>query len=217
MADKASRSGLRYGAPEVLEYVARLHAPHDEALQRAFDAPEGNGMPPIQVGPSEGRLMHLLLCMAGAKRVVEIGALAGYSAIWLARALPEDGRLWSIEREPRHAAVARRNIEGAGLSRRVTVLEGEGLDILPKLEKEGPFDAVFIDADKGSYDRYGRWAAAHLRRGGLLLADNAFLFGQLMEDSAEARAVRRLHEEVGEFFETVCIGTGDGLLMGIRR
>jgi caffeoyl-CoA O-methyltransferase len=217
MADVSSRQGTSYAAPSVLAWLNDLHAPHDGALARAFAAPETQGLPAIQVGPSEGRTIMLLLKLARAERVVEIGALAGYSAIWIARALPPGGRLDTIESDPRHADVVRENIDEAGLGDRVRVHTGLALEILPRLEADGPFDAVFIDADKGNYDQYGRWAAQHVRPGGLLLGDNAFFFGNLLEDSPAASAMRRFHEEARESFETVCIPTPDGLLLGIRR
>jgi caffeoyl-CoA O-methyltransferase len=135
----------------------------------------------------------------------------------MARALPEDGHLWTIEFEAKHARVARENLAGAGLAAKVTVLEGAGLDVLPGLEKDGPFDAVFVDADKRNYDGYGRWAAKNVRRGGLLIGDNAFLFGRLLEDSPEASAMRRFHEEARAHFDTVCLPTPDGMLLGVRR
>jgi len=217
MADEASRQGTIYWNPEILAFVRNLHAGHDEHLQRAFDAPGIHGLPAIQVGPSEGKLLGLLLRFSGAKKVVEVGTLAGYSALWMARYLPPDGHLWTIELDPKHLDVAQANLKAAGLRDRVTLLEGPALDILGILEKHGPFDAIFVDADKGNYDRYGRWAAKHLRPGGLLLADNAFYFGRLLEDSPEAAAVRRFHQEVPADFDSVCIPTPDGLLLGIRR
>jgi caffeoyl-CoA O-methyltransferase len=173
-------------------------------------------MPAIQVGPSEGKTLELLLKLAGAKKVVEVGTLAGYSAIRLARALPEDGHLFTIEYEPAHAAVARESIATAGLAGKVTILEGPALAVLSSLEEGGPFDAVFVDADKRNYDLYGRWAAKNLRRGGLLLGDNAYLFGRLLEDSDEAAAMRRFHEEAREHFDTVVVPTPDGLLVGVK-
>jgi caffeoyl-CoA O-methyltransferase len=217
MADPESRSGHGHATPAILDWLDRLHATHDAALARAFDAPERHGMPAIQLGPSEARLVELLLALVKALRVVEIGALAGYSAIRIARALPERGRLWTIEADPKHAAVARENIEAAGHSDGVTVLQGAALDVLPSLERHAPFDAVFVDADKGSYDKYGRWAARNLRKGGLLLGDNAYLFGRLLEKGPEAAAMRRFHEEAARAFDTVCIPTPDGLLLGVKR
>lgn len=217
MADPGSRSGASYATPKVLDWVNEVHAPHDDALKRAFEAPAQHRMPAIQVSPSDGRTVEVLLLMIGARRVVEIGTLAGYSAIRIARALPEGGRLFSIEYDPLHAAVARESLAAAGLRGRVTVLVGAGVDVLPKLEAEGPFDAVFVDADKVSYDAYGRWAAKNLRRGGLLIGDNAYLFGRLLEQTPEAAAMRRFHLEARESFHTVCVPTPDGLLLGVKR
>jgi caffeoyl-CoA O-methyltransferase len=217
MADRDSRQGIRYADPAIIEWLDRLHAGLDGPLRAAFEAPDAEDMPAIQVGLSEGRLIGLLAGLAGAKRIVEVGTLAGFSAIHLARALPADGHLWTIEVDSRHAAVARDRIAGAGLADRVTVMVGDGVDVLPKLEAHGPFDVVFIDADKGRYDVYGRWAARHLRPGGILLADNAYFFGRLLADDPEAAAVRRLHEEAAAHFDAVCIPTPDGLLLGRRR
>jgi caffeoyl-CoA O-methyltransferase len=215
MADNTSRAGTRYTTPELLEYVNRVHASHDAALVQAFAVPEG--VPAIQVGPSEGRFLNLILRLAGAKKVVEVGTLVGYSAIHMARALPPDGRLWSIEYDPRHAEIARANLAAAGLADRVTVLVGAGLDVLPTLSGEAPFDAVFIDADKVSYAGYGRWAIDHLRPGGLVIGDNAYLFGELLEDAPRAHAMRAFHELVAAACDSVCIPTPDGLVLGIKR
>ncbi len=217
MADDESRSGHGYGSREILDWVARVHAPHDEGLQRAFGAPAKTGLPAIQVGPSEARALELLLRLVGARTVVEIGTLAGYSALRMARALPDGGHIWTIEADPRHAEVALENVRTAGLTERITVLEGPALSVLPTIEPVGPFDAVFVDADKRNYDAYGRWAAWNLRKGGLLLADNAYLFGRLLHDDPEAEAMRRFHEEARDVFETVCLPTPDGLVLGIRK
>ncbi|HET8901884.1 MAG TPA: class I SAM-dependent methyltransferase, partial [Holophagaceae bacterium] len=123
-----------------------------------------------------------------------------------------------FEFDLRHAEVARANIDAAGLAKKVTVLVGAALDRLPEVEKHGPFDAAFIDADKGNYDRYGAWAAKVLRPGGLLLGDNAYYFGNLLEeDNKDAAAMRRFHQQAKETFDTVCIPTPDGLLLGIKR
>lgn len=217
MADNQSRAGQRYVNAELLAYVERIHASQDSALQAAFDAPSRSDMPAIQVGKSEGKLLGMLLRLAGARKVVEIGTLAGYSAINLARALPTEGHLWTIEYDPKHHAVAQENIARAGIGERVTCLLGGAVDVLPALEAQGPFDAVFIDADKGNYDRYGDWAAANLRTGGLLLGDNAHFFGRLLEDTPDAQAMRRFHESAARVFDTVCISTPDGLLLGTKR
>ena len=217
MADNDSRAGLVYFTRALLDWTTQVHAPHDAALQQAFDAPGEHGMPAIQLGPSEARLTELLLRLAGARKVVEVGTLAGYSALRLARALPKDGHVDTIEFDERHAEVARMVIAKAGERERITVHVGRGVDVLPTLEAKGPFCGIFIDADKESYDLYGRWAAKHLRPGGVLIGDNVFLFSQLLEDSPRAAAMRRFHEEAKLHFDTVCIPTPDGMLLGIKR
>ena len=217
MSDKDSRAGKRYANEAVLAYLDNVHAAHDPELEAAFAAPEREGIPAIMVAPSEGKLLELLLRMVGAERVVEIGTLAGYSAIRMAAALPAHGKLWTIEYDPKHAEIARSNIQAAGCGDRVEVVVGSAREILPTLEPHGPFDAVFVDADKESYDHYGAWAAANLRAGGLLLGDNAYLFGDLLDDKDSARAMRRFHEQTAGAFDSVCITTPDGLLLGIKR
>jgi caffeoyl-CoA O-methyltransferase len=217
MADQDSRAGMRYGTPEIVAYLDALHAPHDEGLAAAFAAPGREGMPAIQVGISDGKLVEMLMRLAAVEKAVEVGTLAGYSAVRIARGLRPSGRLWTIEFDPHHADVARRAIASAGHAERVEVCVGAGLQVLPTLEAHGPFDAVFIDADKENYDAYGRWAAAHLRPGGMLLGDNAYLFGELLDDTRRGAAMRRFHEEACVHFDTVCIPTPDGLLLGIKR
>ena len=215
MADKDSREGKRYQTPEIIKYVNDTHASHDSALMQAFAVPEG--IPAIQVGPSEGKLLFLLLRLAGAKKVVEVGTLVGYSAIHMARALPPDGHLYTIEFDAKHAAVAEQNIKAAGLGDRITVVVGAGVDKLPSLEQHGPFDAVFIDADKQNYHRYGEWAVTNLRKGGLVLGDNAYLFGELLEQSERGKAMRDFHETVARHCDSVCLPTPDGLVLGVKR
>jgi len=215
MADSDSRAGGRYASPGILDYVNRVHAPHDPGLARAFAVPDG--IPAIQVGPSDGKLIALLLRLAGAAKVVEVGTLVGYSAIHMARALRPGGHLWSVEFEPHHAEVARANLAAAGVDDRVTVLVGAGRDVLPTLDVHAPFDAVFIDADKVNYDHYGTWALQNLRRGGLVIGDNAYLFGELLDDSDRGRALRAFHEMVAKACDSVCIPTPDGLVVGIKK
>ena len=217
MADSDSRKGMAYHAPEILDWVNRLHSPHDAVLSRAFETPARLGFPPIQVGPGEGKFLGSLLRLVHAERVVEVGTLAAYSAIWMARALPPGGRLWTVECDVDHANAARANFVEAGLADKVGIMEGRALDVLPTLDRLGPFDAVFIDADKENYPAYGSWAARNLRPGGLLLADNAFYFGRLLDEDPGAAAVRRFHEETLDAFDTVVIPTPDGLLLGIRK
>ncbi|MDH3818124.1 MAG: class I SAM-dependent methyltransferase [Myxococcales bacterium] len=216
MADQASRGGERYATPQILDYTARTHHPSDHSLERAFGAPARHGMPEIQLGPAEGRLLELLLRLINATKVVEIGTLAGYSALWMARALPPGGHLWTIESDPKHAGVAAEVVGEAGLGDRVTIIRDDARAVLPKLCDSGPFCAVFLDADKGRYDVYGRWATENLRAGGLLIGDNAYLFGRLLDDGEDAKAMRRFHEEMAASYRSVCVPTPDGLAVGVR-
>ena len=215
MADSVTRAGERHATTAILDYVNRVHAAHDTGLARAFEVPDG--IPAIQVSPSDGKLLELLLRLVRANKVVEVGTLIGYSAIHLARALVPGGHLWSIEYEARHAEVARANIAAAGLADRVTVLVGPGRKLLPTLASHAPFDAVFIDADKANYHHYAQWAIDHLRPGGVVLGDNAYLFGELLEDSDRGRAMRAFHELVAAHCDSVCATTPEGLVIGVKR
>ncbi len=224
MADPDSLAGKTYWTPAIDAYLRGLYAREDPGMEDALRSAKDAGMPEIQVGPTDGRIVEVLLQMIGARRVVEIGTLSGYSAQWIARALPAGGRLWTIEASPEHARVARGVLERAGLGERVTLLEGKALDVLPTIEGEGPFDAVFVDADKYGYHRYARWALEHLRPGGLLIGDNAYLFGNLVganperdgDDEARA-AMQAFHELIAREMDGVCIPTPDGLAVGIKR
>ena len=216
MADKDSRAGTRYTTPAIIDYVDRTHVPHDASLARAFSVPAD--VPAIQVGPSDGKLLYLLARFVGAQKIVEVGTLIGYSAIHMARALPNTpaAKLWTIEFEPKHADIARANIAAAGLTN-IEVLVGAGRDVLPTLTPHGPFDIVFLDADKVSYDFYAQWALGNLRPGGLVIGDNAYLFGELLDDTDRGRAMRAFHELVAANCDSVCVPTPDGLVVGVKR
>lgn len=183
------------------EYVTGLLAPNDAALEAAIDASEAAGLPAIQVSPPQGKLLHLLARSIGARTILEFGTLGAYSTIWLARALPEDGRLVTLEAEPAYAEVARKSIARAELDRVVDLRVGAALDLLPTLHEEGtgPFDFTFIDADKENSPAYFAWAVEHSRPGGLIVADNVVRAGALAEaesDDPKVQAQRRLHEIV---------------------
>lgn len=217
MADTTSRTGVPYATAGILELVERVHAAHDPALERAYRSPELRGMPTISLAPSEGKLLQLLTRLSGARRAVEIGTLAGYSAVHIARGLAEGGELDTLEIDPRHAEIARANIAAAGLADRVRVHVGSAAEILPTLTARGPFDLVFLDADKAAYPEYASWAADNLRAGGLLIADNAYYFGALLADDPSAAAMRRFHEALPARFASVCAPTPDGLVIAIRN
>jgi predicted O-methyltransferase YrrM len=157
---------------QITAYIRDLFLPHDEVLEGALRRAQEAGLRSIQVPAEVGRLLGILARAIGARRILEIGTLGGYSAIHLARALPEDGRLITLELDPHHAEVARENLEAAGLSSRVEVRLGRALDVLPSLTAEAPFDLAFIDADKESYPAYLDWCLRLVRPGGLIVADN---------------------------------------------
>lgn len=181
------------------EYIGGLLAPHDEALDVALGDSAAAGLPAIQVSPPQGKLLHLLARLQGARTVLEVGTLGGYSTIWLGRALPADGRLITLEASPEYAEVARGSIERAGLGDIVELRIGAALDTLPLLEAEGagPFDLTFIDADKVNTPNYFAWALEHSRPGSLIVADNVVRGGTLVEadsDDPATHAQRSFHE-----------------------
>jgi predicted O-methyltransferase YrrM len=180
-------------------FIGETVARDDEALSAAVEAAAAAGLPEIQVSPPQGKLLHLLARSIGAKRVLEFGTLGGYSTIWLARALPADGKLVSLEAKDEYAEVARGSIEKAGLGDLVEIRTGPALETLVRLEEEGveQFDLVFIDADKVNTPNYFVWALDHVRPGALIVADNVVRGGSLADahsDDVSTEAQRRLHE-----------------------
>lgn len=164
----------------------------DSTLRGAVAASVEAGLPPIQVSPAQGRMLELLVRMTNARTVLEVGTLGGYSTIWLARALPADGRLITLEADPTHADVARVNIARAGLAAIVEVRLGRALDTLPGLvdEGHGPFDLIFIDADKPSTPDYFMWALTLSRRGSLIIVDNIVRNGAVADAASSDPAVQ---------------------------
>lgn len=172
---------------QVDQYITDRLIPVDPVLEEAQAANAAAGLPTIDVAPNQGKLLHLLARVAGAHRILEIGTLGGYSTTWLARALPEDGRLITLEFDPKHAEVARKNIALAGLDKLVTVRQGAALDTLPVLVKEGegPFDLIFIDADKKNLANYLTWSLKLSRKGTLILVDNVIRDGEVIDASSK--------------------------------
>lgn len=186
---------------EVDRYLFELLVREDAALEQALAASAAAGLPPIQVAPNQGKLLMLLARMLGARAILEIGTLAGYSAIWLARALPDDGGLITLEIDARYAALARDNVARAGLGQRVEVRLGPALETLPALAAEGagPFDLVFIDADKPSCVEYFEWALRLTRPGSAIVVDNVVRGGAVADAAtadASVRGVQRLLERM---------------------
>jgi caffeoyl-CoA O-methyltransferase len=209
--------------PALARYVFDAYQPEDPVLAEIRGRAAAAGLPGIQVAALDARHLELLVRITGVRKAVEIGTLAGYSAVSIVRGMLPDGVLYTIEFDAHHADVAAESFRRAGVSDRVRQLRGSALDLLPALSAEGPFDLVFIDADKESYDRYLDWAAANLRRGGVVLGDNAFLFGGLAEPAGKQpsparKAMDAFHRRLatsGEFRATV-LPTGEGLALGVK-
>ena len=180
---------------KVDQYIADTLVQPDEALAAALEASDKAGLPAISVSPSHGKLLWILARLVNAKRILEVGTLGGYSAIWMARALPEGGKLISLEAVTKHAEVARKNIERAGLSAKVEVRVGQALASLPSLQ--GPFDFAFIDADKQNNAEYFAWALKLARPGSVIVVDNVVRDGKVIDArsrDASVQGVRRLNE-----------------------
>ena len=174
------------------QYIDDELALTDPVLAAALTANTEGGLPAIDVTASQGKLLYMLARLAGARRILEIGTLGGYSTIWLARALPADGKLITLEFEPKHAEVAKSNVERAGFSKIVDVRVGAALDSLPVIEAEkgGPFDLFFIDADKVNNPVYFDWAIRLSRRGSVIIVDNVVREGGLADATSEDAAIR---------------------------
>jgi predicted O-methyltransferase YrrM len=176
-------------------YITDLLVAPDQALEAALQTSAEAGLPPINVAPNQGKLLQLLAIMQGARKILEIGTLGAYSTIWLARALPADGSLITLEAESLHAKIARQNIGRASLEKIVEVRLGPALDSLKQLvlEKNGPFDFIFIDADKENYPDYFIWSLKLSRRGTCIIADNVVRNGAVIEPAHEDSRVQGVH------------------------
>jgi len=178
-------------------YITDLFIPSDPALDAALADSDAAGLPSIHVSPVQGKLLQLLARLQGARNILEIGTLGGYSTIWLARALPPGGRLITLEASPKHAEVARANIARAGLAEIVDLHLGKALDTLPQIADKGPFDLIFIDADKPGYPDYLPWALKLSRPGSLIIADNVVRKGGVADSAnpdPNVQGVRRFSE-----------------------
>ncbi len=182
------------------QYINSLLAPEDEALKATVQSITDNQIPQISVSPNQGKFLQVLATLCRAKKILEVGTLAGYSTIWMARALPKDGHLVTIEFDPLHARVAQENMQRAGLAEQVDIRIGKAIDILPEIAAEGigpPFDLIFIDADKPPYAEYYEWALKLSRPGTLIIADNVIREGQVLDPNCsdeKVQGVQRLNQ-----------------------
>ncbi|WP_036478484.1 O-methyltransferase [Myxosarcina sp. GI1] len=212
---------------EVDRYIGDLLAPQDDALSATIESLGREGIPQHSVSPNQGKMLQILALVCNAKNILEIGTLGGYSTIWLARALPDDGRLISLECDRHHAKVARKNIARSGLESKVEVRLGKALELLPQIEAEIkiPFDFVFIDADKPPYVEYFQWAVKLVRPGGLIVADNVIREGKILDRHSKDEkvlGVRRFNQMLASnidvtasILQTIGIKGHDGMAIAV--
>jgi len=210
-----------YSTPVTVEhfkYLAARTNQEDDFLGELKNEALRHGIPPIWIAPEQGSFMQLLLKIAHAREVIEVGTLAGYSAIWMARALPPDGRVRTIESSGGHADFAERWISKSNVRNRVKVFRGRGEEILPQFETDSA-DAAFIDADKENYTLYLRESLRIVRQGGLILADNAFGFGRLFDQKDKGASAMRAFNEImarEKSLQSIIVPVGDGLWVGLK-
>jgi caffeoyl-CoA O-methyltransferase len=208
-------------------YISDLFIPPDEALTATELSHQQEKIPTINVSPNLGKFLNLLAKLSKAKKILEVGTLAGYSTIWMAKALPGGGRLISLEIDPHHAEVARKNIHRAGLTAKVDVRVGKAIDLLPQLVKEGagPFDMIFIDADKPPYTEYLEWSLKLSRSGTLIIADNVIRDGKVLDsnhDDPMVKGAQRFNQALAAnkkvsatILQTIGVKEYDGMAIAI--
>jgi caffeoyl-CoA O-methyltransferase len=210
---------------ELAAYVQKLFVHEDNAMQRSREEARAEGLPGIEVPGELGVLLGILARAVGARKILEIGTLGGYSGTWLARALPPGGKLITLEVNPRHAEVARHAFQQAGVGDRVEIRVGPALETLPNLRNEAPFDVIFIDADKDNYPAYLDWAIALARPGALIVADNVLQGGRVLADPSPDAGVAGIqefnrraaqHPRLAALILPVRDGR-DGILIGVVR
>lgn len=207
---------------QISRYTTDLFAGEDPPLLQARLGPAEQGLPVINILPEEGRFLEFLVRACGARKAVEIGTLGGYSGVWIARGLLPGGKLYTLDKDPRHADVARNNFTAAGLSEVVEVRVGEAIDLLGELDREAPFDFVFVDADKAGYPEYFDWAVTHTRSRGIIAAHNAFQEGSVagtVQDNEHSVLIRQFNQQIAgdkRLISTI-YPAGDGTLIAVKR
>jgi len=211
------------------EYITGLFEQEDSSLTAVEQSIKESNIPPISISPNQGKFLQMLARLCHAKKILEIGTLAGYSTIWLARALPKDGKLITLEYEPLHARVSQTNIDRAGLTSVVEIRVGKGIDLLPKLVEEGagPFDMIFIDADKPPYKEYFDWSLKLSRPGTLIVADNVIREGKVLHEKSPdemVAGVKRFnaalavnHAVTATIIQTIGAKEHDGMALAIVK
>ena len=210
---------------EITQYVEKVFSPEDTVLRDVRESTTTVGMPSIQIGKMDALHLEVIAAASGAKKAVEFGTLAGYSGIALLRGMGEGSFLQTMECDPKHAKVAAENFKKAGFAQSVKIWEGNALDNLPTISKEGPFDLVFIDADKENYENYFRWVTENTEKEAVVLADNCFAFGNIAATEFKDKTSEKIVESMQAFnsavadhpdFRATMLPTGEGLLMAVR-
>ena len=208
-----------------LSYIENLYASEDVVLQQIRERLVNANRWGVNIGATEGKTLQFLMRLARVEKAVEIGTLFGYSAVWMARALPANGHLYTIERDHESARQAKKAFEDAAVTDKVSLCEGEALDCLANLVSKGPFDLVFIDANKSAYVEYLDWAIANVKTGGLIIADNTLLGGHVIHAEKPESLSNRQYHGMREFntrlandkeFISVILPTGEGLSVAIK-
>jgi predicted O-methyltransferase YrrM len=214
----------RYLTPSI-DYIRKLYAAQDSLLTSIDESLLRLNIP-MHIGAEEGKLLQMLITLHNAKTIVEIGTLAGYSTLWMARALPAGGHIYTINKDPAHITMAKHFFDQSEVRDSITMLEGDAHAMLPQLSSEAPFDLLFIDADKISYNDYLDWAEKNIRKGGLIIADNTLLHGTMGLDlppqnisSTTWNNMRRFNERLAdpEKYFTAMIATQEGLTVALKR
>lgn len=206
---------------DLSRYITELFASEDEALRKTWESNRDKGLPAINIRPEEGRFLQFLARACGARKALEIGTLGGYSGIWIARGLLPGGKLITLEKEPDRAEFAREHFAMAGLSEIVEVRAGNAHELLNSMSSQGPFDFVFIDADKTGYEAYFDWALENVRVGGVIAAHNAFRGGGVLEgpgvdeSTATIQAFNRRIADESRVISTI-YPAGDGMVLAVR-
>lgn len=211
---------------EALNYIQNLFLPEDKTLLQVRQTMRDLGKEGMSISAVEAGILQLLIQMNHVRSVVEIGTFAGYSAIQMARALPKDGKLYTLEFEKKHYQVAQENISSSDVKDKIEILEGVALENLKTLEDKGPFDLVFIDADKGNYVEYLNWAEKHVRKGGVIIGDNTFLFGSVYQEqkpSGESmnrwQVMREFNQRLADAnkYKSILIPTSEGMTVALKN
>ena len=210
--------------PKKIQYIRDIFAHEDENLANVALSlsTQERGM---QIGADEGKILYTLVRMIKARKIIELGVLNGYSSIWIARALPDNGILYSLEKDTQRIKICENNFRSCGVSDKIELISGPALDSLSMLENKGPFDMIFIDADKGNYCKYLDWAEKNIKSGGLIVADNTFLFGAVCDDADKEvkPAMIKIMQEFNlrlsdpQKYSAIMIPTHEGLTVAVKE